>query len=119
VLLLYIAEVKEYEDLKSKSPFGDWLNDLDPQTAAKVTTAITRLSLGNWSNVKGAGKGVFEYKIDYGPGYRIYFGKDGPDLVILLAGGTKRRQSADIQKAQKFWVDYKKRKKQEKDNGTN
>jgi len=114
-----MVDVTQYEDLNNNSPFENWLNALDPQAAAKVTTAVTRLSLGNWSNVKGVGKGVFEYKIDYGPGYRIYFGKDGQDLVILLAGGTKRRQSSVIQTAQEFWQDYKKRKKQEKNNGTN
>lgn len=64
----------------------------------------------NFSNVKGVGTGVYEYRIDFGPGYRNYFGKDGDQLVILLAGGTKKRQGADIAAAKEFWQDYKQRK---------
>lgn len=67
---------------------------------------------GNLSNTKSVGKGVFEYRIDFGPGYRIYFGQDGDVLVILLNGGAKKRQNADIKKAQEFWMEYKRRKKQ-------
>ncbi len=67
---------------------------------------------GNFSKAKGVGSGVFEYKIDFGPGYRIYFGRDGDVLVILLGGGTKKRQNNDIQLAQACWTDYKRRKKQ-------
>ena len=81
--------------------------------AAKITTAVRRLELGNFSNVKGVGAGVFEYRIDFGPGYRVYFGKDGDALVILLGGGTKKRQDRDIATAHMRWKDYKKRKSQE------
>lgn len=69
--------------------------------------------MGNFSNVKGVGAGVFEYRIDFGPGYRVYFGKDGDTVVILLAGGTKKRQDKDIADARERWTDYKKRKSQE------
>ena len=75
-----------------------------------MTTSLTRLGTGNWSNVKGVGAGVFEVKIDFGPGYRVYFGKDGETIVILLGGGTKKRQSRDIEAAQDHWKQYKKRK---------
>jgi len=68
---------------------------------------------GNLSNVKSVGSGVLEYKIDFGPGYRLYFGRDGERLVILLAGGTKKRQRADVRQAQESWVDYRKRKTKE------
>jgi putative addiction module killer protein len=68
---------------------------------------------GNFAKVKGVGAGVYEVKIDFGPGNRIYFGKDGERLVILLGGGTKKRQNSDIQIAQACWADYKRRKKQE------
>ncbi len=78
-----------------------------------MTTAIYRLEQGNFSNVKGVGGGVLEYRLDFGPGYRIYFGKDGPVLIVLLAGGTKKRQQKDIETAQLIWRDYKRRKKQE------
>jgi putative addiction module killer protein len=75
--------------------------------------AASKLEQGNFSNVKGVGAGVYEYRIDFGPGYRIYFGKDGDRLVILLAGGTKKRQDADIAAAKGHWRDYKRRKRQE------
>ena len=78
---------------------------VDAVAAAKVSIALTRLGLGNFSNVKGVGLGVYEYKIDFGPGYRVYFGKDGETLVILLGGGTKNRQSKDILAAQACWID--------------
>jgi len=68
---------------------------------------------GNFSNVKAVGSGVFEYKIDFGPGHRIYFGKDGGRLVILIGGGTKKRQNKDIQAGQACCADFKRPKKQE------
>ena len=64
---------------------------LDPSAAAKVVMALTRMEQGNFSNSRGVGRGVWEYKIDFGPGYRIYFGRDGDALVILLGGGIKKR----------------------------
>ncbi|MCZ8179307.1 MAG: type II toxin-antitoxin system RelE/ParE family toxin [Rhizobium sp.] len=103
-------EILEFLDDQGCSPFGLWFEGLDSMAAAKVTTAITRMSLGNFSNAKGVGEGVLEYRIDYGPGYRIYFGRDGDRLVILVAGGTKKRQQADIKTAQARWAEYKKRK---------
>ncbi len=70
-------ELQEYVTVDGRSPFGDWFAGLDPFAFAKVTVALTRLSQGNYSNVEGVGAGVFEYKINFGPGYRNYFGKDG------------------------------------------
>ncbi|MGD1069746.1 MAG: type II toxin-antitoxin system RelE/ParE family toxin [Bryobacteraceae bacterium] len=90
-------------------PIAEWL---DAQAAAKVTIALARMEQGNFSQVKGVGSGVFECRIDFGPGYRIYFGKDGDTLVILIGGGTKKRQQQDIAAAQECWVAYKRRKKQ-------
>ena len=72
------------------------------------------MELENFSNVKGVGAGLFEYRIDFGPGYRVYFGKDGEHVVILLGGGTKKRQDRDIASAQERWQDYKERKSQER-----
>jgi putative addiction module killer protein len=109
-----MVEVLEYLDQKGNSPFADWFNALDAQAATKVSTAQTKLGLGNWSNVKGVGGGIYERVIDFGPGYRIYFGKDGDKVVILLAGGTKKRQDTDIINAKERWQDYKQRKKAEK-----
>ena len=75
-----------------------------------MATALERMADGNLSNVKPVGRGVLEYRIDFGPGYRIYFGRDGELLVILLAGGTKKRQQEDIRAAKTNWVDYRKRR---------
>jgi len=72
-----------------------------------------KIAQGNFSNVKGVGGGVYECRANFGPGLRIYFGKDGERLVILLAGGTKKRQQKDIQDAMTRWQDYKKRKTHE------
>jgi putative addiction module killer protein len=105
------VQILEYLDPDGESPYRDWFESLNAQAAAKVTVALTRVELGNLSNVKSVGAGVQEFRIDFGPGYRIYFGKDGNQLVILLAGGTKSRQQRDIATAQKRWADYKKRKK--------
>jgi putative addiction module killer protein len=106
------VEILEYLDAMGRSPYRDWFDTLDATAAAKITVAITRIRLGNLSNAKGVGSGVQEYKVDFGPGYRIYFGRDGEALVILLAGGTKKRQRADIEAAQARWADYKRRKKE-------
>jgi putative addiction module killer protein len=105
-------QIVEYLAANGRSPFAKWFNDLDPQSAAKVTIALTRLGQGNLSNVKGVNAGVFEYRIDFGPGYRVYFGRDGELLIILLGGGTKKRQQQDIATSQIRWADYKRRKKE-------
>jgi len=88
--------VREFLERDGSSPFAKWFGRLDAVAAAKITTAVRRLELGNFSNVKRVGAGVFEYKIDFGPGYRVYFGKDGDWLVILVGGGTKKTQDRDI-----------------------
>ena len=109
----HMTEVREYLDAEGNSPYGKWFDRLNVTAAVKVTTAVHRMEQGNFSNVKGVGAGVYEYRIDFGPGYRIYFGKDGDRLVILLAGGTKKRQDGDISDAKGHWRDYKRRKRQE------
>ena len=108
-----MIEVREYLDAEGKSPYAKWFDRLNVAAAVKVTTAVHRMGQGNFSNVKGVGAGVYEFRIDFGPGYRIYFGKDGDRLVILLAGGSKKRQDADIAAAKVNWRDYKRRKRQE------
>jgi putative addiction module killer protein len=92
-------DVREYLIPHGASPFGAWFDSLDARAAARVTTALARIGQGNLSNAKGVGSGVLEYKIDFGPGYRIYFGRDGETIVILLAGGSKQRQQRDIEDA--------------------
>jgi len=105
-----MLEVREYNDRAGRSPYGVWFERLSAQAAAKIAVALTRLTLGNFSNVKGVGSGLLECRIDFGPGYRVYLGKDGDSLVILLGGGTKKRQQHDIRTALSHWQDYKQRK---------
>jgi len=92
-LVVYVTEA-------GKTPFEDWFNDLDTAAALKVRTALARIETGNLGDVKPVGQGV----------YRVYFGKDGDTLVILLCGGTKKRQSKDIEQAKAYWDEYKARK---------
>ena len=102
--------VLEYLDARGRSPYAAWFDNLNANAAAKVATALYRLEAGNFSNVKGVGEGVFERKIDFGPGYRLYFGKSGETIVILLGGSGKQRQQEAIAAAQERWADYKRRK---------
>ena len=105
-----MIEVREYLDKGGHSPYAVWYDRLNREAAAKVAAALARVQQGNLSNAKSVGAGVYEYRIDFGPGYRIYFGKDGDRLVILVGGGTKKRQQEDIKTALARWQDYKQRK---------
>jgi putative addiction module killer protein len=105
-----VVQVLEYLDARSRSPYAAWFDNLNANAAAKVSAALYRLEAGNFSNVKGVGEGVFERRIDFGPGYRIYFGKDGETVLILLGGSGKQRQPEAIAMAQERWTDYKRRK---------
>jgi putative addiction module killer protein len=105
-----VLDVREYIDTAGRSAFTKWLRALNVHAAAKVATALERVADGNLSNVKAVGSGVLECRIDFGPGYRIYFGRDGDRLIILLAGGTKKRQQEDIRQAKANWDDYRNRK---------
>jgi len=106
--------IREYIDPEGRSPYAKWFNRLNVAAAAKVTTALVRMEQGNTSTTEGIGEGILECRIDFGPGYRIYFGNDGDALVILLGGGTKKRQQKDIETAKKLWKEYKRRKRQER-----
>ncbi len=100
----------EILDPNGRSQFAEWFETLNAPAAAKVAIAVTRLAQGNSPNVKAVGRGVSESKINFGPGYRIYFGKDGDRIIILLGGGTKQGQQDDIRVAIRRWEDYKRRK---------
>lgn len=106
-----MAEIRYYVDANGRAPFTDWADGLDHSASARVATAVRRMAMGNFSNAKGVGDGVLEFRIDFGPGYRVYFGRDGDTLVILLTGGTKKRQQQDILDARAFWHDYKRTKR--------
>jgi len=101
--------VVEYVREDGSSPYRLWFDSLQALAAAKVATAVVRLELGNLSRVKWIGA-IGEYRIDRGPGYRIYLGKDGDRLIILLGGGTKQRQQTDIERAKAMWAEYRTRK---------
>ena len=104
-------KVEEYLRANGSSPYKIWFDSLDHQAAAKVATAVLRLEMGSTSSVKWF-DGIGEYKIDWGPGYRIYLAQDGLNLIILFGGGTKKRQSRDIENAKQLQQEYKARKKQ-------
>ena len=106
-----MATLQYYVDANNRSPFAEWFEDLDAEAVARVTVALVRLGEGKLGNTKSVGSGVFVYRIDFGPGYRVYFGRDGDMLIILLAGGTKRRQQRDIDAAKQRWQEYKARKR--------
>ena len=106
-----MVEFVVYVTEEGKVPFDEWFDRLDTAAALKVRTALARIEAGNAGDVKPIGQGVSERRIPFGPGYRVYFGQDGNKLVILLCGGTKKRQSRDIEQAKAFWEDYKRRKR--------
>ena len=101
--------VVEYVRGDGSNPYRTWFDGLHARAAAKVATGIVRLEFGNLSRVKWIA-GIGEYRIDWGPGYRIYLAKDGDKLIILLGGGTKQRQQVDIERAKAIWAEYRARK---------
>ncbi|BAW97826.1 hypothetical protein NIES970_27870 (plasmid) [[Synechococcus] sp. NIES-970] len=102
--------VQEYIRANGLNPYQEWFDSLDPIAAAKVTVAKSRLELGNTSSVKWF-DGIGEYRINWGPGYRIYLAQDGKELIILFGGGTKKKQQSDINRAKELYREYKERKK--------
>jgi putative addiction module killer protein len=104
-----MPRVVEYIRKDDSSPYKRWFDTLPVQAATKVATAQLRMELGNTSNIKWFA-GIGEYRIDWGPGYRIYLAKDGETLIVLFGGGTKASQPADIRKAQALFAEYKGRK---------
>jgi putative addiction module killer protein len=105
-------ELRNYVSPDGRDLFDEWFTTLDPQAKAKVAVQLVRMKNGNFSNVKGVGEGVLERKIDWGPGYRIYFGRDGKTLIVLLGGGTKSKQTRDIENAHERWHEYRRRKRE-------
>jgi putative addiction module killer protein len=101
--------VLEYVREDGSNPYRKWFMGLPAQAAAKIATARQRLEMGNTSRVKWIGL-IGEYRIDWGPGYRIYLARDGEAVIILLGGGTKKRQGSDIEQAKTLWAEYKARR---------
>lgn len=103
-------KVEIYQDRRGKSPFEDWVNALrDSRAQAAIDSRLRRISLGNLGDHKSVGGGVSELRLATGPGYRVYFGRVGNTVILLLCGGDKSTQSQDIAKAKAYWLDYKER----------
>ena len=100
-------EIVEYIDQKGRVPFRYWLDRLkDRKAAAIIDARLTRVRMGNLGHSKSVGNGVKELKVDFGPGYRVYFGEYSGKVVVLLIGGDKKTQTADIKLAQQYWAEY-------------
>jgi len=105
-------EIINYKTDSGKEPFVEWLKDLDTSERAIIRSRLNRVRTGNFGDcwpLEGS-KGIYEFRIDHGPGYRIYFIKEGNKLILLLIGGIKRTQNRDIEKAKRYWNDYKENK---------
>ena len=101
-------DVRHVLTSSGKNVFGEWLIDLKDRAArAQILKRIDRIEDGNFGDHRSVGEGVWELRIHFGPGYRVYYGEDGPILVLLLCGGDKRTQEKDIQRAKTFWRDYR------------
>ena len=110
-----MIEIRDYIDAKGRIPYRDWVAALDASARVRVIAATLRMEQGNFGGAKSVGEGLSELRLDFGPGYRIYFGRDGERLVLLLGGGTNRRQQSDITAALALWHEYKKGKKEAND----
>ena len=107
-------EIRRYRTAHGREPFTEWISGLrDRQAQARIQVRLERLELGNFGDCKPVGAGVSELRIDCGPGYRVYFGRDGQTVVILLSGGDKRKQDTDIKKAVELWQEYEKLRKRD------
>ncbi|MGW8258147.1 MAG: type II toxin-antitoxin system RelE/ParE family toxin [Thermoguttaceae bacterium] len=105
-----MIEIRHYLTAFGKNTFQEWLDSLkDPKTEARIAARIARLMVGNFGDCKPLRDGIWELRIDVGPGYRVYYAMTGRMCVLLLCGGNKRRQSADIDRAVAFWNDYQRR----------
>jgi putative addiction module killer protein len=106
-VLVTPKEVLVFRTSEGRLPFDEWLRDLnDPNAVARILARLGRVRQGNLGDCKSVGEGVSELRVDYGPGYRVYFGQKGRTLVVLLCGGDKRTQDKDIRRARQFWHEY-------------
>jgi putative addiction module killer protein len=103
-------EIREFVE-NGRSPYAEWHEDLDSVAAERVDKYLRRLEQGNFGAAKALQDGVFELRMDFGPGYRVYYGRDGQTIIILLGGGSKRRQDADIAAAVERWKRHKQSKR--------
>jgi putative addiction module killer protein len=108
-------EILEYVNEKGKNVFHEWLCKLrDKATRARIRVRLNRVRLGNFGDCKSVGNGVNELIVNYGPGYRVYFGRDGSKIIILLCAGSKKSQSKDIELAKQYWTEYQRKTNEKK-----
>ena len=101
-------ELQIYRDPNGREPFTDWLKSLrDQRTRKRIQNRIARIEYGNLGDHKSVGDGVFELRLQFGPGYRIYFGEVNNTIILLLCGGDKSSQDRDIERAKVYWQEYK------------
>lgn len=105
-----LRTIQYYTTKSGTTPFIEWINKLDNKTVAIIYKRLERMKLGNFGDHKNLKDGVFELKISFGPGYRIYFGKDGKEIIIILSAGDKKTQNRDIKKAKLYFRRYKNEK---------
>lgn len=102
--------ILHYRTVEGRFPYRDWIRSIaDKKARAAVLARVDRLAFGAFGDWKNTGEGVFELRVHLGPGYRVYFGRQGSKVVILLCGGDKRSQNSDIKQARKYWKDYETR----------
>jgi putative addiction module killer protein len=101
-----IWTIRQYVTPDGHRPFGEWLNRLPVHAQARIAARIARFDTGNLGDHQSVGGGVWEARLDYGPGYRLYFGQHQQQIILLLVGGTKASQTRDIRRAQRYWRDY-------------
>jgi putative addiction module killer protein len=106
--------LKEYIDARGHNHYREWVSDLDASVGARIDKSVLKMGNGLFTDIKPEGEGISALRVNFGPGYRVYFGQDGDQLIILLAGGTKRRQEKDILLARALWVECKRRKRESK-----
>ena len=105
-----MIELRHYRTSSGLDPFQKWLGRLRDRVAvAKIFLRLSRVEAGSFGDCKSVGNGVWELRMDFGPGYRIYYARDGKTVVLLLAGGDKDSQQADIRQAVEYWVDHQRR----------
>lgn len=103
-------DIRDYLTPAGRDPFRDWLADLaDRMARARILARVGRMAGGNFGDCKPLAGGVWELRIDHGPGYRVYYAKAGARIVLLLVGGDKRRQQQDIETALAYWQDWQER----------
>jgi putative addiction module killer protein len=105
-------EIQDYQASSGRVPFKEWLAALaDRMARARIAARVQRMAAGNFGDCKPVSDGVWELRIDHGPGYRVYYARAGERLILLLLGGDKRRQQADINTAIEYWRDWQRRNK--------